>query len=463
MRRTSARGPSSLCAKLLLLCVTVRASAPSHAGADDGDEQPVHWMEAVDVAVGNGHAGPWRMNVSSFDYVDDPSAALRDDGVTGIVWADNRRQDIFFQRFDARGRPGLRAPVNVSTSPDTFSWLPRIVMTDQNEVFVLWQEIVFSGGSHGGEIYFARSRNGGRSFERPVNLSNTAAGAGKGRLTEQRWDNGSLDLVQGPDGVLYAAWSEYEGRLHVARSDDGGRTFSEPVLVNRAHMHSNSGDGDPPPAARGPSLAVSSDGALYVVWTTGNERAAAIHLAMSTDDGQTFTSPRVLVEGVGHADAPQIAVDSGGTLHLVHAESPGGLATPTHIQYTRLEAPDADVELPRAIAGPPALGPDEAGFPSIALDGDGRVYIVWEHYPAGERHPIGLGFALSRDRGMTFSDPTLVPGTSNSTLGVNGSRQGKLMRKLAVSRDGDIAVVNSLFRANESSRIRWVRGVLREP
>jgi hypothetical protein len=35
-------------------------------------------------------------------------------------------------------------------------------------VYVLWQEIVFSGGSHGGEIFFARSRDGGQTWSAPA-------------------------------------------------------------------------------------------------------------------------------------------------------------------------------------------------------------------------------------------------------------------------------------------------------
>jgi hypothetical protein len=80
-----------------------------------------------------------------------------------------------FQIYDRNGKPRLNEPVNVSRSPTVFSWLPRVVLSPKhlNEVFILWQEIVFSGGSHGGEVFFARSRDGGASFNAPINLSNS--------------------------------------------------------------------------------------------------------------------------------------------------------------------------------------------------------------------------------------------------------------------------------------------------
>lgn len=51
-----------------------------------------------------------------------------------------------------------------------------------------------------------------------------------------------------------------------------------------------------------------------------------------------------------------------------------------------------------------------------------------------------------------------MPGTADGALGVNGSLQGLLMRKLAVADDGAIAVVNSSFRDGEVSLVRLIRG-----
>jgi hypothetical protein len=106
-----------------------------------------------------------------------------------------------------------------------------IASSDASHVYVLWQEIVFSGGTHGGEIFFARSTNGGKTFSDAINLSNTIAGDGKGRITSRYWHNGSLDLAMGPQGDLYAAWTEYEGNLWFSRSTDQGDSFSDPLRI----------------------------------------------------------------------------------------------------------------------------------------------------------------------------------------------------------------------------------------
>lgn len=93
----------------------------------------------------------------------------------------------------------------MSQSPGTCSWLPKIAMTaGGEEIAVLWREIVFSGGSYGGEAFFSRSTDGGRTFSGSMNLSGTTARDGKGRLAERRWHNGSLAVPRdGTDTVLH--------------------------------------------------------------------------------------------------------------------------------------------------------------------------------------------------------------------------------------------------------------------
>src|SRR5687767_2630121 len=53
----------------------------------------VTWKEAVEVAIGRGHSGPWKMNDSDFDYVDDPTVAMREDGSVGVAWCNNAQKD----------------------------------------------------------------------------------------------------------------------------------------------------------------------------------------------------------------------------------------------------------------------------------------------------------------------------------------------------------------------------------
>jgi hypothetical protein len=415
-----------------------------------GAEPEVAWEPPIEVASGDAQRGPWRMNESRFLYVDDPSVAIDDAGGVAVVWVDQARKDIFLQRYGADGRPRTAAPVNVSGSSDIFSWLPRLVVAgDEGEkVYVLWQEIVFSGGSHGGEIYFAHSADGGETFTGPLNLSRTTAGAGKGRLGARYWHNGSLDLAVGPQGELYAAWTEYEGPLRFARSTDGGKSFSAPLRIA-------GGEGELP--ARGPSLASGRDGPLCVAWAVGEDPAADIHLSCSADRGASFSPPRAVAAGPGHADAPKL-VAGGASLHLAYAESPDGPLQRYEIRYTRASLPASSpaFDPPRTIAG--GEGQPGAAFPSLALDGDDRLYLLWEQFPERQARPHGQGYAVSGDGGDSFSAPSQVPGSGDPVHGANGGLQGLLMRKLATGPTGRIAVVHSTYASGGASRIWLYRG-----
>lgn len=431
---------------------------PSPSPDDDDDESTpgedessrvVSFDEPLEVAEGDAFRGPWRMNESDFHYVDDPGVAFDDDGRLHVVWVDNERQDAFFQRFDDQHEPMLEEAANVSSSPEIFSWLPRVAPSrvDEDTIYVLWQEIEFTGGSHGGEIYFARSTDGGETFGEPINLSETTAGAGKGRLNRDRWNNGSLDLVVGPEDELYVVWTEYEGPLRFARSHDGGESFEEP-------QHIAGGDEQP---ARAPTLALAPDGRLYLAWAVGEDPQADIWLAKSVDGGESFRQLDTPIESPAHSDAPGLAVDHEETVHLVFSDSPDGPFQRYRVLHSYSTDRAASFEAPTEVSELQG-DVDSANFPSVAVDEQGHVFVTWQHYPDFRQRPFGMGFAASDDGGESFEPPTGVPHTVDPELGINGGLQGMLMGNLAATPEGDVAVGHSHFNENVESGVRVIPG-----
>jgi hypothetical protein len=415
-----------------------------------GPASALVWQGITEIASGRGERGPWQQSRSRLDYVDDPAVAVDDKGAIAVAWVDQRRKAVLFQRYSADGRKQLEQPVDVSRHPETFSWLPRLAIAADapEKILVLWQEIIFSGGSHGGDILFARSDDGGRTFATPVNLSKSVGGDGKGRINKEIWHNGSLDLAAGAKGAVYAAWTEYDGPLWVARSVDGGKVFSGPARVPAAA-------GQP---ARAPALALAPDGALYLAWTVGGNDAADIHLAKSTDGGRTFGPPQVVAPSKTYSDAPKLAVDGAGVVHLAYAESSGGPFARHHIRYTRSTDQGRTFQPPREISRPMPDGTVSAGFPALSVDARGRVYVLWELYGDIRQPPRGLALSLSSDGGATFASPGVVPGSIDAQGGFNGSNQGLLMNKLAVNRSGAVAIVNSSLKPDSHSRVWLMRG-----
>lgn len=107
-----------------------------------------------------------------------------------------------------------------------------------------------------------------------------------------RWGRGrtatmpvlAADTSSGPfQDRLYAAWTDFRsgsGEILLAHSDDRGRTWSDPIVVNR--------DGGP---AFHPTLAVNGDGVLGVAWYdrrhSPDGAGWATRFAPSTDGGVT--------------------------------------------------------------------------------------------------------------------------------------------------------------------------------
>jgi hypothetical protein len=403
------------------------------------------WQDSMLIASGGGEKGPWRQNASRYDYVDDPTVAFAPGRGLYLAWVDQRSRDVWFRRLAKDGRLG--APLNVARSPATFSWAPRIAVDPRRprQVYLLWQEIIFSGGSHGGDILFARSGDGGASFAAPLNLSRSIGGDGKGRLDRTTWSNGSLDLAVGAGGIVIAAWTEYDGALWIARSTNGGVTFTGARRIG----------GDERRPARAPSLAAGPGRTVYLAWTVGEDPEAAIRVARSIDGGAAFDAPQLVAGGQGAGDAPRLAVDAAGKLHLAWAQR-AGPGAPSAIRYA-LAPPGGSFGAARTLSAPYTDG--GAAYPALASDGAAGLCVLWENLGADGR-AASLGMTVSRDGGRSFSIPATVPGSAAPPGGSNGSQQGLLGKKLAVDSDGPIAVVNSSLVPGKGSLAWLMRGEL---
>lgn len=426
--------------RFAMIGILVLASCSSGRRTRPAESSTVRWELPVEVASGGGTRGAWKQNDSDYDHVDDGTVALAADGSTVVAWVDHRSKEVFVQRYSRDG-VARSAPVPVSRTPAVFSWLPRLAL-DGEHVYVLWQEIVFSGGTHGGEAFFARSRDGGATFDAPVNLSRSKNGDGKGRISDEVWHNGSFDLAVAPDGSIYAAWTEYDGPLWFVHSTDEGATFSAPRQV---------GEGELP--ARAPAIAAGA-GVVYLAWSTGEDASSDLRLAISRDGGTTFARS-IITQTQGFSDAPKLAVDATGTLHVAWAESLGGPDTRSGIRYMRSLDGGHRFEAARELTSPTQ---SHAGYPMLAVDGE-RVVISWEIMMLEYQRSRGLALAYSLDGGTTFSAPELVAHSIDKRGGFNGSHQGRLMEKVAL-RDGELVVANSALAHGRSSRVWLVRGRL---
>jgi hypothetical protein len=254
-----------------------------------------------------GYPGGPTSVLSGYDAAGDPSLAFDASGVAhyagiafnwtgvggavdGTIWH-GRSEDgglTWTQTIVARGGKGIFHD-HEQIAADRWAESPH-----GNNIYVSWTMFVGFGKS---PIVVSRSTDGGRTWSAPLEVSGTVTPGG--------FFQDSLPAV-GPDGTVYVVWDEtftLQGgttamRLWIARSGDGGATFSAPMLVqdvvpevlhNAEYRHGTY-----------PAMAVAPDGKVYVAWADNRFGDADILLTTSSDKGRTWSAPvRVNDDPVG--------------------------------------------------------------------------------------------------------------------------------------------------------------------
>lgn len=173
------------------------------------------------------------------------------------------------------------------------------------------------------------------------------------------------------DGTLYVAWRKIlPGDLRetvVARSSDGGQSFTSPVIVGHDKWVF------PGCPHRPASIGTDRQGRLYVVWyTEGEDETPAIYLAYSDDRGQTFSpKQKVNVSKGTFPDHPQLAVDPDGRLVIAWEEQ-----SPVRREVVMSLSLDRGA----TFSAPQKLNDKKGQTPSLSINAHGLAVLAWmEH------------------------------------------------------------------------------------
>lgn len=320
----------------------------------------------------------------------------------------------------------------------------------------------FSVASEVSAIAMAISDDGGLSWSDPIAASRELPDTDllppdqllrvRGQVMIPFLDKPWMDVGPHPDNpdrdVIYVTYTEFVNVLDVlyidelpafstvelqttikmVRSEDGGKTWTNPVSVSPT-VRRASGDSPAPGGAiatglkrivQGSEPHVSVDGTLYIAWLDSTdddsqEGLAEIYVARSRDGGNTFDTPvRVAVfsePGFRPRNAffrywasafPHLATGPQGEVYVIF-----GGRTPTKPKD------DGDVFFTRSFDGgrtwarPVALGGDLTTslqfFPAFAADSAGNLHVMWGDMrddKAQTRYHIY--YTTSKDRGDTW-------------------------------------------------------------
>jgi hypothetical protein len=233
------------------------------------------------------------------------------------------------------------------------------------------------------QVVFARSTDQGVTFSQPVNVSNS---------TGEAFDPA---IVIGADDAINLAWEDTRsdiGQIFFSRSTDGGASFSTPRQVSAALGEASDAE-----------IAIDSQGRISVAWIE-EQPAGGTRITISTtsDVGGTFSSPLVVISGQ-EAEFEYLAmVARGNTIYLAYGDD--------DVQQVYLTQSRSDVlnfSKPLQLSNAEA-NKGEAKSPSVAVDGNGRIHVVWiDTSILGGDH--GLLVYRSSSDGQSFTPPVLIP------------------------------------------------------
>jgi hypothetical protein len=240
---------------------------------------------------------------------------------------------------------------------------PSIAAADQF-VAVAWGATSLTGPGTT-DVFAAVSRNGGGTFAAPVRVNEAGSSASVGAEQPPRI---SVVPRAGRDPevvVMWTAKSKGGTRLLVARSSDGGASYSRPTPIAASEAAGNRG---------WESTAVDPSGHVVALWLDHREMAAG-----------GASSPSMHHEGHDHTAATPKADGA------VRAQE-------SKLYFANLDDPSSA----RAVTG----GVCYCCKTAVASGHDGSIYAAWRHvYPGNIRD---IAFTLSRDGGRTFVPPARV-------------------------------------------------------
>lgn len=179
----------------------------------------------------------------------------------------------------------------------------------RNNLYISWSRLSFAN-----DIRLIRSTDGGNNWGSPVTISTASSSPGQGS-----------DPAVGANGEVYVVWVNAStwGSQYFAKSTDGGLTFNTPFVVATGPAATIPWSQSGPTTF--PSIACditggARNGYIYVTWCDGRNGDADIFLTRSTDRGSVWSSPiRVNNDGLGNGKVqawPWIAVDDQGKISI---------------------------------------------------------------------------------------------------------------------------------------------------
>jgi hypothetical protein len=286
--------------------------------------------------------------------------------------------------FESKPRPVFK---EIKTG---ISQKPQIALSTSGALYLL----AVTGEEDHQRLVLSMSHDGGDTFSPTVPVSSEDA------VVAAHGENGP-SLVQTPTAV-YATWQERKGggpnQIMFARSLQMGHRFETPIPVTDKQQPSFNGFS---------TMRVAPNGDIYVVWLDGRDPGPkgtfAVYFAKSIDKGASF-SPNVRIDlGACPCCRPNIAFGEHGEVYLswrkvFDADVRDIVIAVSTDAGQSFSSPKKVAEDGWVLHACPDSGP-------AMVAENGKVYVAWYSEGHGK---AGIRLAVSQDGARSFSSPQIA-------------------------------------------------------
>jgi hypothetical protein len=265
---------------------------------------------------------------------------------------------------------------------------PSLFVAPNGEIYVAWTAI--TNNENDWNIWFAKSTNGGVSFQTPKHLTSNNASVYP-----------VIGVFKSNVYVFYADAVNYPCvDYYLLRSTNGGASFNTPVQVN------DSACKDGVEFSEVTSMALDTSGNIYLAWVDGRRSHGQgdIFFAKSTDNGQNI-SKNVMVNDVNQTGAdsiqyiPSITADNSNNVYVSFTDKRNGDQFGDHRVYlARSSNGGTSFASESLLAGHNGASKSH----DIVSNDNGKLSAVMCN---NNNFKWGVWLAESSDKGVSFAAP----------------------------------------------------------